>query len=318
MIIQGSESGVSLRKLCLCCNNHDGQAGISLIGDDLVATNPDGTCGQDMLCLKDMFIPIAGSFKYNKKLAPNTKFVLKKDSQDFKFLGIYLEKNKSLLYRFVENKYSAFFNLKFTTTIGDVTNDIAEITISNSMDTDVPSVGITWENISTTLIYDSLFTQWNDIPYTWRQISPGYLSNYNVGNLVSTSTVSGNLYRVGTTSTMSNTFNVVISIGKYKLLVALYVEIDSTSHIATQTIQSVSFSSNNAAEFIIFSNDSVTTTTEGDQTIVESAHLVKLFGIIDYMTIISFLALSSSDNIDDVEFFNNSLSEVTMCMLGGY
>ncbi len=318
MILKGTEDSLSLKKLCICCDNHGGQAGISLVGDDLVATDPSTDCGQNLICLQDLWIPITGSFKFNKKLKPGTKFLLEKDNQEFKFLGIYLDKNKSLLYRFLKDKYSAFFNFTFNTKIDDITKDIANIIITTNIDANVPSVGLTWQNISTTLVYNSLFTNWNSIHYTWQQISAGYLSNYSVNGLVSTNSFEGSLYRTGTTSILENTYNIPVTIGKYKLNIELYVKIDSTTTNVEQTIKSVTFLSNNVVDLVIFNNSDPIKTINGNSITIDTKHLIKLFGITDYMTLIAFMTLSASENMDDIEFWNNSISDVSMCLMGAY
>lgn len=318
MILAGSEDSLSLKKLCLCCDNHGGQAGISLVDDDLVATDPNSNCSENLLCLKDLWIPITGSFKYNKKLSPNSKFTLTKDNQDFKFLGIYLGKNKTLLYRFIKNKYSAFFNYSFKTIIFDITKDISNIIIDTTIDTNRPSIGFTWQNISTILVYDSLFTNWYDINYTWQQISAGYLSNYSVNGLTSTNSFEGLIYRSGTTTIMENTFIIPVFIGKYELNIEFYVKVDSITLDVEQSIKSITFVSNNVADLVLFGNNIPETVVSGNSISIATNHAINIFGIIDYMTLIAFLTLSSTENMDDIEFWNNSLSDVSMCMLGAY
>jgi len=318
MILKGTEDSLSLKKLCLCCDNHGAQAGISLVGDDLVATDPSTDCGENLICLKDLWIPITGSFKFNKKMKSGTKFLLEKDSQEFKFLGIHLDKNKSLLYRFIRDKYSAFFNFSFDTKIDNITKDIANITINTNIDTNVPSVALTWQNISTTLVYNTLFTNWQFIHYTWQQISAGYLSNYSVNGFTSTNSFEGNLYRTGTTEILENTYNIPVTIGKYKLNIELYVKVNSTTTDVEQTIKSVTFISNNVADLVIFDNGTPTKIVDGNSVTINTKHLIKFFGIIDYMTLIAFLTLSSSENMDDIEFWNNSISDVSMCLMGAY
>jgi len=306
MIIRGTEKNNELKDLCTCCDGHGNQPGIQLVGDDLVATDPISACGDNLVCLKDLWIPVDGSFKTKKILNSGEQFTLNQNCNSFKFLSVYVNENKTIYYRFEDKPYNAFLNLKIGTNIINWQTDTADISLAWQIDTNVSIPE-----------YDE-----NNVDPFWSDIiqyvdSTECVSNCQFGSYLFTGIETYQIYRQGTSFYFSDVVILLISIGNLVLEVKVQIDIDSSNQSANTEILSIEHLTNTESVIILQSVDQSTEVDGFGTILTESNSIVKLMGIIEWKTLVALLVLSSSENLGNIQFKNQYPNNVEMCILGG-